>query len=162
MTPRRRKIARAACSFLHMDKASRILLAAAMLASICIHAQVQTSTTLKFEVASVKPSDPNARGVKFTRIPGNGLTGTNVGLQQLITFAYDVPDFRISGAPGWISNTRYNIEAKPEHPEGPADFKTATPEQDQQLWESLRERTRSLLAERFQLAVHKESKEFPA
>jgi len=59
---------------------------------------------LTFEVASVKPADPNARQVSFQFTPGGGLNAVNVGLKQLISFAYGIPcgkncDNLISGAP---------------------------------------------------------------
>ena len=42
------------------------------------------SEALTFEVASVKPSDPNARRVGFQFTPGGGLNVVNMDLKQLI------------------------------------------------------------------------------
>jgi uncharacterized protein (TIGR03435 family) len=82
-----------------------------------------------------------------------------VTLQGLIEFAYDIQDFQLSGGPGWLRTDRYEILAKPERPEGPDDVVQAPDAEQKSLWKKVRERTRALLAERFQLAVHSESEE---
>jgi uncharacterized protein (TIGR03435 family) len=115
----------------------------------------QTGAALKFEVASIKPSDPGSRGMRLERTAGNGLRTQGTSLSTLIEFAYDIHDFQLSGAPSWIRNARYDILAKPEKPEGPDDIRDAPEAQQKSLYEQLRERTRSLLANRFSLAVHR-------
>ena len=127
------------------------------------HAQSQATgaTPLVFEVASIKPSDPDSRGMRFHHTPGNGLSATGVTLKTLIEFAYDVQDFQISGGPRWFRTDRYDILAKPERPEKSTDFHKATDAQRKQLSERLRERTRALLVERFQLSIHRETEERP-
>jgi uncharacterized protein (TIGR03435 family) len=57
-------------------------------------------------------------------------------------------DFQVTGGPGWISNDRYDIEATP----GPG----VTPTQQQ-----TQEMLQSLLEERFQLKVRRETKSMP-
>jgi uncharacterized protein (TIGR03435 family) len=116
---------------------------------------------LKFAVASIRPADPNQEGARLGPIPGGGLRVNNWSLAGLITFAYNIRDFQLSGGPGWISSTRFDILAKPERPEGPADFSGMTLEQHTTMIGRLRERTRHLLAERFQLVFHRDSKELP-
>ena len=154
-----------------MTLARKLLLAGAGIAAIAspivigivnaprMRAQSQTGATLRFEVASIKPADPNTRGVRLNRTPGNGLLASGVTLKGLIEFAYDIQDFQLSGGPGWLRTDRYEILAKPERPDGPNDFLQATDAEQKSLWKKLRERTRSLLAERFQLSVHRESEE---
>ena len=105
-----------------------------------------------FEVASVKPSPPGAtvgRGDGLHRQainaePGS-LTMRNVSMSSAIRWAYDVPEFQISG-PAWINAERYNIVAKAAE---------AAPEAQ------LRLMLRTLLADRFRLAVHHEEKVMP-
>ena len=60
--------------------------------------------------------------------------------------AYDVSDRLVSGGPGWVNTDAYDIEAKAEHPTG-----------RQQIHLMLQ----SLLAERFHLSLHRETKELP-
>src|SRR5690348_1546421 len=88
----------------------------------------QTSTQpLTFEVASVKPSPPDARGMSLQIMPGGGLRVSNGTLRMLLTFAYDVRDFQLSGGPGWIGSEHYDIVARPDRSaapeEGPVDMR---------------------------------------
>jgi uncharacterized protein (TIGR03435 family) len=123
------------------------------------------ASSLTFEVASIKPSAPDARGTSLQFQPPNGIQVTNAPLRMLITFAYDIRDFQISGGPGWIGADRYDILAKGERAPGsegvPADFRKMTDAQRTTLQEQMRERVRSLLAERFQLTIHRETREAP-
>lgn len=119
----------------------------------------QTEAGLKFEVASIKPADPTTRGMGLDRSAGGGLSATGVTLKTLIELAYEIQDFQLSGGPSWLRNDRYDIVARPDHLEGPAEISQATGAQQRLLWEHWRERLRSLLAERFQLSVRHETKE---
>ena len=124
------------------------------------------SAPLTFDVASVKPSAGDEHRVFIQLQPGGGLRTSGTTLKMLITQAYDMRDFQISGAPGWISSERYDIMAKSERsttPDagGPDEMRKMTDEQRKTFQEQMRERLRSLLAERFQLTVHKETKEQP-
>jgi uncharacterized protein (TIGR03435 family) len=119
----------------------------------------QTSSTA-FEVASIKPSDPSTQGVTFMNGPG-GLNINGATIKMLIQQAYDVRDFQISGGPGWINSDRYDIKAKiesgtnaPPDPRNLADQRKSIEQQ--------RERLRDLLADRFQLKIHRETKELSA
>ena len=105
-----------------------------------------------FEVASVKPAAPQTpgrmmvgmRGGPGTPAPGQ-VTLTNVTQKMLLARAYGVQDYQISG-PGWLESERYDIVAKV--PKG------ATKEQFQAMLQNL-------LAERFKLTLHHETKELP-
>jgi uncharacterized protein (TIGR03435 family) len=97
--------------------------------------------------------------MSLERTPGNGLRTRGTNLRTLIEFAYDIGDLQLSGGPSWIRNERYDILARPEKPEGPADIREATEAQQKSLYEQLRERTRSVLVDRFRLAVHRETGE---
>jgi bla regulator protein blaR1 len=105
-----------------------------------------------FEVASVKPSrSDDLRGPTYGFRPG-GLEVTNGTLKGIIQMAYDVPDFQISGGPGWINSERFNISAKAAGPD------SADPRERIQ---NTRRMLQALLAERFQLQVHRETREIP-
>lgn len=104
-----------------------------------------------FEVASIRPAQtPQGRGLIPFRetvdaTPGS-LTLRNVTLTTCIRWAYDLKPFEISGPP-WLGEERFDITAKAAN---------AVPE------EQLRLMLRALLAERFKLAAHRESKEMTA
>jgi uncharacterized protein (TIGR03435 family) len=102
-----------------------------------------------FEVASIRPSDPEDRSGKFIRMQNPQRFETrNYTLKEMIAAAYNLPDRAISGGPQWISSDRYNILAKTTGDERPTS--------DQQM-----EMLRSLLESRFNLTVHREQKEQP-
>jgi uncharacterized protein (TIGR03435 family) len=101
----------------------------------------QAAAPAAFEVASIKPSDP-AQPIAIRR-SGDRLATVSTSLEFLITWAYDIHTDRVYGKPKWLDSTRYDILANaPE----PADFKG---------------RMQALLAERFKLAVHRETRELP-
>lgn len=102
---------------------------------------------LTFEVASIKPSKNTTNG-NFFEIPPGGqrFSATNATLKLLILTAYDVSFRQISGGPGWMSSEGYDVEAKAERPVNR---------------EQLRLMLQSLLADRFSLKLHKETKELP-
>jgi uncharacterized protein (TIGR03435 family) len=124
----------------------------------------QSSTPpLTFEVASVKPSATDDRRTMLQIQPGGGLRTSGSTLKMLLTFAYDVREFQVSGGPGWINTDRYDIVAKAERSAGaenpPDDPRKMTEEQRKTVGDQMRERLRALLADRFQLTLHRETKE---
>jgi uncharacterized protein (TIGR03435 family) len=124
----------------------------------------QQPAPLRFEVASIKPTDPDAKGSQIRYMPGGGLNITNIPLRAMIGLAYDVRDFQISGGAGWVGTERFDITARAERAaaaDGPDDFAKMTDDQRKTARDQMAERLRGLLAERFQLVIHKEIKEQP-
>jgi uncharacterized protein (TIGR03435 family) len=66
-----------------------------------------------FEVATIKPSDPNRPGKLFS-IRGSEVLTVNTTVNDLIVFAYGVHVRQIIGAPGWVSSDKFDITGKPE------------------------------------------------
>jgi bla regulator protein blaR1 len=128
-------------------------------------AWAQTATKpLKFEVASVKPADPNAKTNSSSRDAGEGLDIRNVTIRNLITLAYGLQDFQLLKAPGWTNTEGYDVVAKAstdEIPSPPAGPQAPSESLDQRKlrFDRVRERLRSLLADRFDLVVHHETRE---
>jgi len=113
-----------------------------------------------FDVASVKPNKSGGMGVRIMFQPGGRFTADNITLKFLIRLAYDVQEFQISGGPPWINSDRYDVEAKAGgSPEG--DMRTMTEEQRQADLARRRQMIQALLKDRFQLTLHKESKDAP-
>lgn len=96
------------------------------------------------EVATIKPSPPDARRSMF-RMLGANLLVENLTLDDLIKFACDVQQRQISGGPGWMSTEKWDIQAKPDTPGMPR-------------MPQLQEMVRKLLAERFGLQFHEEKR----
>jgi uncharacterized protein (TIGR03435 family) len=121
-------------------------------AAFCAIALAQTPASPTFEVATVKPSAPQQAGRMMMRARGGPDTPDpsqysveSFPLSRVIMRAYGVQSYQISG-PSWIDSERYDIVAK--LPAG------TTKEQFQLMLQNL-------LAERFKLVVHKETKELP-
>jgi hypothetical protein len=88
--------------------------AAAYAATLSLFGQTVASSPA-FEVASVKPSNPQGGriGVGLFTYPGGRIVASGCPLDYLIQQAFDVQSFQIAGGPGWIHNDRFDIEAKP-------------------------------------------------
>jgi uncharacterized protein (TIGR03435 family) len=120
----------------------------ALLSAASAHAQTQ------FDVVSIKPALPGARNSGYRRSPGGVLNATNVTVKMLITYAYDVKDYQVSGGPGWLDTIRYEVLAK----SGTATTEPASAAERMTL---MRAKVQALLADRFQLALHRTTKELP-
>lgn len=99
-----------------------------------------------FDVASVKPSQRQVGKDAMTPIAVSpaGLSVRNVTLKRLIAQAYRLQPYQISGGPNWLDTAEYDIDAKMDSP--------VSGEQIALL-------LRTLLADRFKLAVHKDTQE---
>jgi uncharacterized protein (TIGR03435 family) len=106
-----------------------------------------------FEVASVRVNKTAQMNRLFRPQPGGRFEATNMPLRDLIQFAYQVRPFQIEGGPDWIDSVSFDIVAKAEGDVPPA--MPGGPPSPQMLM------LRSLLAERFKLMVHNETKELP-
>lgn len=98
-----------------------------------------------FEVATIKPSRPEAPG-KAIRVNGRQFSTLNTTLADLLTFAYGIHARQITGAPSWVESDKFDIQARPDG-EG-------QPNGDQ--WKTM---LKKLIAERFEFAFHRDKKE---
>ena len=116
-----------------------------------------SQTKPSFEVATIKPSQPMDQAKLLASLQSGGKLpiGANidsgraeylyVDLRTLLTYAYGVKPYQISG-PDWMSTTRFDIVAK--MPEGSRK-------------EDAAKMLQSLLEERFKLTAHHTSAEHP-
>jgi uncharacterized protein (TIGR03435 family) len=111
----------------------------------------------KFEVASIKvnkssnPADSNfPLGIgDDMRSVGGLFSVTHMSLRGIVAFAYKLTgniDYVVSGLPSWLDSEHFDIEAKAE----------GNPTKDQ-----FRLMVQSLLADRFKLSMHHETREIP-
>jgi uncharacterized protein (TIGR03435 family) len=111
----------------------------------------------QFEVASIKPNKSGDGRIMMGVQPGGRLNATNVTLKALIRNAYQVQDFQIAGGPDWMTDEHYDVLAKAEN-DGTGDpARSPGPGQPSKLQLMLR----ALLADRFKLAVHNETRDMP-
>jgi uncharacterized protein (TIGR03435 family) len=107
-----------------------------------------TAAPPAFEVASIKVSQIGKAGgegsrKENTQVSPGSLNMRNVSLKTAIRWAWHVGDYQVSG-PDWLANERYDIMAKAAGPAPDAE---------------LRLMLQTLLADRFKLAVHRQTKE---
>jgi bla regulator protein blaR1 len=133
-------------------EAKSLLIALAVLTSpMCAQNSPQT-----FDVATIRPSRPGAAGSTYSFTADHGVKVTNGTLKGLIEMAYDVRDFQILSGPGWTNSESYDIVAKTLAPESDsASGTTANSVQQTRLL------LQALLTERFQLKIHRESRDLP-
>ena len=111
-----------------------------------------------FEVASIKPDNPAGDRMMFgTRWTPDGLTTTGSTVRSLIVMAYNIQDSQILGAPNWINSERYDIQARVD---GSVVEKLQKLSPDQRAL-ARQHILQTLLADRFKLAIHRETKELP-
>lgn len=127
--------------------------------------QTPGSESPVFEVASVKRNQSNE---PFVRIGGGGpgtFSATNVPLRLLIRNAYQLQDFQIVGGPDWMTSDRFDITAKAAGAVpgtiGPGVVGFGPPGAGGGGPNPVQLMLRGLLAERFKLKVHSETRELP-
>jgi uncharacterized protein (TIGR03435 family) len=122
-----------------------IVLVGTILTGMLAEAQPQAAPSSSFEVASVRANHSLEQGSSIN--PGPGMfSATNVSIPLLIQVAYSVRNFQVSGGPGWINSEKYDITAK-------SAGKVPIPQTLLLL--------QGLLENRFNLKVHRESRELP-
>jgi uncharacterized protein (TIGR03435 family) len=108
----------------------------------------------RFEVVSVRPADPEARGTTVRALPGGRFQAINISLRDLIASAYGTGQplqrSRIVGGPDWMATARFNVEAT-----AGTDAAGGAPPGD------LFARLKSMLADRFQLKAKWETRNTP-
>src|ERR1051325_2584728 len=135
----------------------RAIVRTGLLAVTCCLAFGQiVDKSLTFEAASIKPGSPpvpdgqgrimigGPSGGPGTKDPGR-IRYPFMSLKNLVMNAYDVKAFQITG-PGWLDTERFDITA------------TMAPETTK---EQFRIMLQNLLAERFKLEIHRDTKELP-
>jgi bla regulator protein blaR1 len=124
-------------------------------------AAAQTAVT--FETAAIKPvSNASAcQGSMIQPLPGSGLRAQCVPVRALITWAYQIQDYQLSGGPPWLTSISWDIMAKsdPKDLAETAKFEDLNEAQRTHLLDDIRQRLRALLADRFQLQLRTEMKE---
>jgi uncharacterized protein (TIGR03435 family) len=119
---------------------------------VCAQSQAPSAAPPTFEVASIKPSRDVMEAIRAGKTPHVGIKvddqRLDIGfftLSQLITYAYKVKAYQVLG-PDWMKSAHWDIEAM--LPEG------ANKDQVPQMMQAL-------LADRFKLVIHQDSKEMP-
>jgi uncharacterized protein (TIGR03435 family) len=108
-------------------------------------APAQPSSAVAFEAASVKANMAGDNLNLFQMTPGR-VTATGAPRAELVRFAFQIQPVRIIGLPDWSRADRFDIVGKLEGTPDPGSVNAAM---------------RALLAERFKLTTHTETRELP-
>lgn len=100
-----------------------------------------------FEVATIKPSDPDERNQGF-QLNGHRIRVLNNNMTAIVCFAYKVQKSQIVNAPEWFDEDRWDIDGVPDV-EGKPD------------WNQYRAMLQKLLPARFGLQMHHDKRELP-
>jgi uncharacterized protein (TIGR03435 family) len=104
------------------------------------------NATPSFEITTIKPVKSDQPG--GISLQGNRLRFTNITLNDLITFAYEVHLKQAIGSPPWAGTDKFDTEIKPEGEGVPSG----------KQWKGMLQK---LMADRFKLVFHREMKELP-
>ncbi|HVQ13460.1 MAG TPA: TIGR03435 family protein [Vicinamibacterales bacterium] len=100
-----------------------------------------------FDVASIKPNR-TGRGLAIVTLQPSGRVSTdNMAVRDLIVTAYGIDEIQLVGLPAWATSERFSVEAR-------TDGSVSN--------EQVRLMLRSLLADRFSLIVHNETRTLQA
>jgi len=107
------------------------------------------NATPEFEVATIKPSNPDQPGWGINVNASGTFTTRNTTLSDLVKFAYDMHPKQVVGAPRWFDSDKFDLTAKPDKPGIPAV-------------KQMKAMLQKLLADRFSLTFNKEKRELSA
>jgi uncharacterized protein (TIGR03435 family) len=142
------------------DRFKRTFVLIATCLTLALTMAASTQQLPSFEAATIKPIVPGTgRSSGFLSYPGGRVKFEGASVRVLISYAFDVQHLQISGGPTWAGDDRYDVSALP--PDS-SESRTAkqppisyTPSREQ------REMLQSLLAERFGLHYHWDTREGP-
>jgi uncharacterized protein (TIGR03435 family) len=136
-----------------MTPAKLLLLLLTLLATQLAGAQTSAPA---FEVATIKPTGSSSDGhTHINYPPGDRFSASNITVLNLMQWAYGMPERQILDGPSWLGSTRFDIRATADT----GQIKGLTGEQDRDL---KRRMVQALLADRFGLKLHQETRTLPA
>jgi uncharacterized protein (TIGR03435 family) len=142
---------------LSQNMSRRWLLIAAVWVTVALPVFGQSLDTIvpMFDAVSIKPHDPNAQMTRV-QITQDRYATQNISLESMITYAYDLKtEDQVAGLSGPVASGRFDVEAKMDE-ETVAAFKKLSFRDDD---EKRRLMLQAMLADRFNLKVHHESKD---
>jgi uncharacterized protein (TIGR03435 family) len=102
---------------------------------------------LEFEVASIKPSDPNEQGGGIKADPGGETYhAQNAPVRLMIQLMWKLNDAQIVGAPDWVNKDRWDVEAKADGPHNLDDLHTMY---------------QNMIIDRFKMQFHWDTRDLP-
>jgi uncharacterized protein (TIGR03435 family) len=110
-----------------------------------------------FEVASIRENKSiGGRNHIMSSSHDAHFTTINAPLMMILQYAFDIPQTRILDAPGWLNAEKFDIEAKADSLDDPL---SKLPSDEAKA--EKRKMIQALLADRFALKTHLETRELP-
>ena len=101
-----------------------------------------------WDVATVKPSDPNDNGYQRIRTQGQHVVLLDHTVEDILLIGYGLQKSQLAGEPNWVKTERWNVD-------GVSDI------EGEPSLRQLQEMMQKILAERFGLKLHHEQREMP-
>ena len=101
-----------------------------------------------WEVATVRPSNPNDTAGQHIRLPGRHVLLLDTTVEQFLLIGYGVQKSQLAGEPDWVKTEKWDVDGVPDV-EGEPSLR------------QLQGMMRKILAERFGLLLHREQREMP-
>lgn len=99
-----------------------------------------------WEVATVRPSDPNDKGYQHIRSSGRHLLLLDTTVEEFLLLGYSVQKSQLAGLPDWAKTERWDVDGAPDA-------------EGQPNWVQMQALMRKILAERFGLKLHREQRQ---
>jgi len=106
----------------------------------------------EFEVATIKPTDPETKGTTARLQPTGLVTVTGMPLKQLMQIAWDITSDDLLEGPKWIETARFDVVAR-------AFASTTNTDMPPIEIDTLRQMVRSMLIDRFKITMHTEERQ---
>jgi uncharacterized protein (TIGR03435 family) len=113
-----------------------------------------------FDVVSIRENtthDQHTHNSIYNSWKDARFRATNLPVKMLLEFSFGMPESRILGLPGWADTTTFDLEARSDD-SADAEMGKLPPEEARQQKLAM---LQALLAERFKLVTHIESRELP-
>ena len=139
------------------------LTAASLACAIPTHAQTTTpaaAPSLTFDVASIRQNTTVGGRNHINNSTNDGhftFTTGNAPLKSILHFAFGLPENQIVDAPAWVDSANFDIIAK-AGPDADAQLNNLSSDQNQLAKQQM---VQALLADRFHLKVHQETRQLP-
>ena len=101
-----------------------------------------------WEVATVKPSDPNETGGQHIHLRGRQMMLGDTTVEQFLLLGYGVQKEQLASEPDWVKTERWDIAGVPNAEGEPS-------------WKQLQGLMQKILTERFGMVLHHEQRELP-